>query len=79
MNILTKNSAANADAPNRSAVPMVPFDSGRLDKLMDEAGIDVLLVTSSTMSSISWEATASSSLTTWTRSGSAAICRYSST
>ena len=46
MNILTKNSAANADAPNRSAVPMVPFDSGRLDKLMDEAGIDVLLVTS---------------------------------
>src|SRR5215510_5710166 len=26
--------------------PAIPFDSGRLDRLMDEAGIDVLLVTS---------------------------------
>src|SRR6201989_1184263 len=27
-------------------MPTAPFDTGRLDRLMDEAGIDVLLVTS---------------------------------
>src|SRR5215213_10626150 len=46
MKALTKNSVADADAPGRSAAPIVPFDSGRLDRLMDDAGIDALLVTS---------------------------------
>jgi Xaa-Pro aminopeptidase len=46
MKALTQNSVADADAPSRSAAPIVPFDSGRLDRLMDDAGIDALLVTS---------------------------------
>jgi Xaa-Pro aminopeptidase len=31
---------------NRSAARAIPFDTGKLDRLMDEAGIDVLLATS---------------------------------
>jgi Xaa-Pro aminopeptidase len=46
MKALTENSAADADALSRSTAPIVPFDSGRLDRLMDDAGIDALLVTS---------------------------------
>jgi len=43
----TKNpAAADADASNRGTAPVIPFDSARLDKLMDDAGIDALLVTS---------------------------------
>ncbi len=35
------------DTPKRSpATPAIPFDADRLDRLMDEAGIDVLLATS---------------------------------
>jgi Xaa-Pro aminopeptidase len=37
------SSGANAAFPGR---PRVPFDAGRLDVLMDEAGIDALIVTS---------------------------------
>src|SRR3954453_12386993 len=43
----TKNpAAADADASSRGTAPVIPFDSARLDKLMDDAGIDALLVTS---------------------------------
>src|SRR3954452_19040516 len=38
--------AADADASSRGTAPVIPFDSARLDKLMDDAGIDALLVTS---------------------------------
>ena len=47
----------------------IPFDAGRLDRLMEEAGIDVLLATSSTTSNICSAAIAPSSSTTWTRWG----------
>jgi Xaa-Pro aminopeptidase len=30
----------------KKVAPSIPFDADRLDRLMDEAGIDVLLVTS---------------------------------
>ena len=30
----------------KKVAPSIPFDTDRLDRLMDEAGIDVLLVTS---------------------------------
>src|SRR6266705_2638442 len=34
------------DLAKRSDVASIPFDAGRLDRLMEEAGIDVLLATS---------------------------------
>ncbi|MEP6566068.1 MAG: aminopeptidase P family protein, partial [Mesorhizobium sp.] len=33
-------------APGKSAVGNIPFDHARVDRLMEEAGIDVLLATS---------------------------------
>ena len=33
-------------AAKQQQTPAIPFDTARLDRLMDEAGIDVLLVTS---------------------------------
>ncbi|TIP62029.1 MAG: aminopeptidase P family protein, partial [Mesorhizobium sp.] len=33
-------------APGKNAVGTIPFDHARVDRLMEEAGIDVLLATS---------------------------------
>ena len=46
--------------------PTIPFDTKLLDRLMEEAGVDVLLATSSTMSNICSAAIVPSSSTTWT-------------
>jgi hypothetical protein len=43
----TKSPAAtDVGARSRGGTPVIPFDSARLDELMDDAGIDALLVTS---------------------------------
>ena len=61
------------------AATETPFDTAKLDRLMEEAGPrcprrHLAGITSSTC----WAATASSSSTRWMRSASAAICRCSS-
>ncbi len=56
------------------AAAKAPFDTAKLDRLMGEGGLDVLVVSSGIMSNIFWEDIASSFSTRWTPSASAAIC-----
>jgi Xaa-Pro aminopeptidase len=49
--------------------PAIPFDSARLDRLMDEAGMDVLLATSKHNVQYLLAATAPSSSIIWMRWG----------
>jgi len=60
------------NAPAKICLPF-RFDAARLDRLMDEAGMDVLIATSKHNVQYLLAATAPSSLTTWMRWGSAAI------
>ena len=52
----------------------IPFDHARVDRLMDEAGLDVCSSPRSTTSSICSAAIASSSSRPWMRSATVAIC-----
>ena len=53
----------------------LPFDSAKLDALLDDAGIDALVVTSKHNIQYLLGAIASSSSTRWMPSASAATCR----
>ena len=58
-----------------AASPAIPFDTGRLDRLIDAAGIDVLLATSKHNVQYLSGGTARSFSTTWMPPGSRATCR----
>ena len=70
--------ASSHAAGATAAPPPIPFDAGRLDALMEEAGIDALIVTSKHNIQYLLGGYRSSSSIISTPSASAAICRSSS-